>query len=187
MTAGIAKRFNRTHGRTGTPEYVAWLGMKQRCFYPKHIGHRDYSDRGIVVCERYKESFEDFLSDIGTKPAPTHSIDRRDNDGHYSCGKCPQCLENGWDFNIRWATREQQSDNTRRTIRYTFDGHTLTVSEWARLLGIPKHRIYNRLHKGWPIEMALTKPPDAHRRVMGAGRRTSGALSGDEQGELFSE
>lgn len=93
----------RAHGMSNTPEYVAWLNMKARC-REDHERSKDYASRGISVCKRW-EVFSAFLSDMGPRPSPTHSIDRIDNDKGYSPTNC------------RWATPSQQAQNQRRSVR----------------------------------------------------------------------
>lgn len=136
-------------------EFFAWVSMRWRCFKKTYKRWDDYGGRGITVCRRWDSSFRDFLTDVGEKPSPEMSIDRIDNDGHYSCGKCEHCAENGWAANCRWATSRQQMTNTRRNVRVTFRGETKTVSEWAEVLDISEHAIRTRLRRGWSPEQAL--------------------------------
>jgi len=82
-------------------EYRIWSGIKQRCLNPKIPWWKNYGGRGIQVCERWLQSYKAFLADMGRRPAPHLSIDRRDNDGNYEPGNC------------RWATRSEQQRNKR--------------------------------------------------------------------------
>lgn len=89
-----------THGRTRTPEYRAWAAMIQRCENPKAANFAAYGGRGIAVCDRWKD-FQNFLADMGERPAPELSIERKDNDRGYEPDNC------------KWATRSEQAHNTR--------------------------------------------------------------------------
>lgn len=98
---------NRTHGhctgangrRTGT--WRIWLGMKQRILNPNTKKFHNYGGRGITICDRWKDSFENFLADMGECPSKLLSIDRKDNNGNYEPGNC------------RWATSKEQRANQR--------------------------------------------------------------------------
>ncbi len=104
-------RRNRTHGE-GHPdrrsrEYKAWGSMKDRCYRPKNIRYAQYGGRGIAVCERWRDSFENFLADMGRKPSPRHQLDRYpNNDGDYEPG------------NVRWATLQEQRRNRPTPKKY---------------------------------------------------------------------
>lgn len=98
---------NLSHGKSASPEYIIWKGMRQRCRNPNHERYADYGARGIDVCSRWN-SFEKFISDMGPRPSVAHSIDRYpDNNGNYDPANC------------RWATAIQQRQNRRDTISVT--------------------------------------------------------------------
>lgn len=132
-----------THGLTGSPEYEAWRQMIQRCTNPRSRGWRNYGGRGILVCDRWRNSFEAFLADVGPRPTPDHSLDRINNSRGYEPGNC------------RWATRQQQGRNRRTNVLLTHEGHTLSAKEWAELLSVPHNRIYQRLYRRLPMNLIL--------------------------------
>lgn len=106
-TASLIHGHTKRNGsRKQTSEYGTWQSMIRRCTVPGLRDYKNYGGRGITVCERWRTSFADFLSDMGTKPSVAHSIDRIDNDGNYEPGNC------------RWATRADQSVN-RRNVKMT--------------------------------------------------------------------
>jgi hypothetical protein len=145
MVARNAAINNRTHGRSRTYIYAVWRGMMVRCHKPTATSYPNYGARGIVVCERWHK-FENFLADIGERPSSNHSLDRIDNDGNYEPGNC------------RWATQEEQLNNTRVNVKITYNGETLTAIQWARKLGMAPHTVYNRHSKGWSPERIFTTP-----------------------------
>lgn len=143
------KNFRHGHCWTGrrkvSSEYRAWCQAKQRCVNSRNPSYQDYGGRGIQMCERWLNSFESFLADMGPKPSPDHSIERDDVDGHYEPSNC------------RWATDAEQANNTRRNRRLTFDGVTRTLTEWAAVIGITPSALHGRL-KRMSLERALTLP-----------------------------
>lgn len=106
------KTIRLTHGhkkeRKRSPEYASWQAMKSRCMDKNNQAWKYYGGRGITVCERWINSFENFLADMGKKPSGGGwSIDRfPDNDGNYEPGNC------------RWATQKEQMSNTRTRRSY---------------------------------------------------------------------
>lgn len=133
----------RRHGQLNTPEYHAWKNAKARCHTPSSQAYADYGARGIRMCDRWRDSFETFLRDVGLRPSPLHSLDRIDNEGHYEPG------------NVRWATLSQQNTNRRNGRRLTHDGRTMNVLDWARFLGISPQTITRRLKRQLPLDRVL--------------------------------
>lgn len=136
----------RRHGKTRTPEYYSWCAMLARC-YNTHLPHYgNYGGRGISVCQRWVNSFEAFIEDMGMKPSRTHSIGRIDNNGDYSPDNC------------RWETQYQQARNTRRNRLLTYKGRTMCLTDWAGMFGINWGTFYSRVAKGMSTEEALETP-----------------------------
>ncbi len=140
MRTHAAKTFLK-HGFGSTkdrvPEYESWSGMIQRCTNPKNAKYPRYGGRGITVCDRWRGSFEFFLSDMGFKPTPAHSIDRKDNDGNYDPDNC------------RWAIPIEQARNTSRNRRYDFGGKLQTPAEAVTETSISLASLKTRLERGW--------------------------------------
>jgi hypothetical protein len=132
-----------THGDSKTALYTKWRSMHERCTNPSHASYSLYGGRGIKVCERWNR-YEAFKSDMGKMP-PGTSLDRIDANGDYEPTNC------------RWATNEQQANNTRANVHITFNGQTKTLSQWARSTGQTFSRLWYRLDHGWPIGEALTR------------------------------
>lgn len=138
---------NRTHFKTNTPEYRIWRGMKSRCYNSKERAYPRYGGRGIKICDRWRDSFENFLSDMGERPSKNHSIDRIDNDGGY----CPE--------NCRWATRKQQNSNYSRNFMVTYNGVTKTLTSWCEDLNLNYATIHSRIKVyGYSPEEAFNRP-----------------------------
>lgn len=138
----------RVHGGRHTAEYATWGRIKERCYNPNNPRYKDYGGRGITICSEWKDDYVRFLADMGPRPSPEHSIDRRDNDLGYSKANC------------YWATHQEQNSNTRRNVLLTFNGVTLTTAEWARRTGMAHLTIRGRLHAGWTVEETLTTAPN---------------------------
>ncbi len=97
------------HGMSCTPEYQSWIGMKARCCNPKSTQYPYYGARGIRICDRWLNSFENFYKDMGKCPKGK-TLDRIDNDRGYMPGNC------------RWATWKQQIHNRRKFRMHEVDG-----------------------------------------------------------------
>lgn len=136
---------NIKHGDLASVEYRAWSEIKRRCYNRNCLSFKNYGGRGIVMCDRWLNSYSDFLSDMGRKPSPSHSLDRIDVNRGYEPDNC------------RWATKQEQNSNTRRNRFIEHSGKRLTLSEWSRITGIPRITIGRRIdYFGWSVERALT-------------------------------
>lgn len=138
-----------------TPEYGSWRKMHARCDYPGQYGYEMYGGNGVTICKRWRESFLNFLNDMGEKPNNIHSVDRIDGEGNYSCGHCEECVANGWPANCRWATPQEQSDNSKRSIMLAHGDITLSIRGWSKRLGVSHSTISYRLKQGWTVEQIV--------------------------------
>jgi hypothetical protein len=177
---------NRKHLMAGTSIYKTWCGFRKRCNDPGDKNYGNYGGRGITVCDRWNNSFENFYADMGSRP-PGMTLDRRDNDGPYSPENC------------RWATKLEQTRNRRVTNFVTHQGITLPLPEWCERAGVDYETTHNRLFKhGWSLEKALSAPvrrvirgrsaaaaPEVLRlRVLGLKQRDIAAATGLSQSQV---
>lgn len=153
ISCGCAKKetlslANSTHGcsRPKSAEYAAWTAMRARCLNPRHKSYPNYGGRGITICKRWLDSFEDFLADVGYRPSIHYSLDRfPNNNGHYEPG------------NVRWATVKQQVRNRRNNRLVTINGETLCVGEWVERFGLHLNRVNAAISTGRdPVEVLLS-------------------------------
>lgn len=140
----------RKHGDSHTVLYNTWIRIKDRCYNQNNPDYKDYGGRGITVCDRWKESYENFkedMSDIPCSKETRYSIDRKNVNGNYEPNNC------------RWATDDEQANNRRNSHYLTLRDKTLTITQWSKETNIPRMTIRNRLLLGWSIEDTLTIPP----------------------------
>lgn len=124
---------------------MVWRNLRRRCNNKKHRAYPNYGGRGIKVCDRWNESFESFLLDMGERP-DGHSIDRINNNGNYSPENC------------RWANRKEQARNTRKCSYITFGSATRSLAYWCEFFNINRNTVKFRIIRGSSPHQALTKP-----------------------------
>ncbi len=134
------------HGKRYISEYKVWLGMRQRCTNPNDTSYPEYGGRGIKICYRWLESFENFYDDMGTRPSKKHSLNRINNDGHYEPDNC------------EWATDKTQANNKRNTKKLEYNGSLVPIQILCERFKISKATLQARLKLGWNLQEALTKP-----------------------------
>ena len=145
---------HRTHGMSRIPEYKVWKAMRQRCYLKTSKAYRHYGGRGITVCDRWRSSFENFISDMGRRPGPEFSIERVNNDGNYEPGNCI------------WATWSQQAKNKRPAphpkrrvlspnqiieLREMRKAGKMKVIELAALFNVSRDTIRRWSKDGWGV------------------------------------
>lgn len=133
--------YKRTHGMTGTLTYRIWRAMKKRCYREDDKDYKNYGGRGIKVCDRWLNSFENFLNDMGQCPEDDqnknfYSLDREDPDGDYEPSNC------------RWVSFKEQQRNKNNNKRITIGNETNTQSEWAEIFNVSDQTICNWHKKG---------------------------------------
>lgn len=145
------KRYKGAHGECHkTPEHRSWQAMLARCTNSSHVAYSNYGGRGIKVCQQWqgKGGYAQFLADMGRRPSLAHTLDRINGDGDYE----PQ--------NCRWADKATQLKNRRVARLIEVDGEMVNVSVAAERAGISRALLRYRLNKGWPVDRALSTPPD---------------------------
>lgn len=126
------------------PVYSVWAQMKTRCLNKNHRNYKDYGGRGIKICRRWLD-FKNFIFDMGHPPTEM-TLERKNNNKGYSPDNC------------KWATQAEQTGNTRVSRRFTLNGETKCLSEWARCFGINERTLHGRIKDGLSFEEAINRP-----------------------------
>lgn len=154
------KKINFKHGHTSdyteSSEYNSWCHMKERCYNPNSKFFKYYGGRGIKTCERWLNSFENFIEDMGLKPSKLHSLDRfPNNNGDYEKTNC------------RWATKKEQANNKRSTMYINYNNDIKSLKEWCEILELNYKKTHKRIkYYGWSIERAFFDPPIPQDRLI---------------------
>jgi len=142
----LHKEVNITHGLSNTPEYASWNMMRQRCLNSKCEAYSYYGGRGITICDRWLNSFENFLMDMGYRPSDIHTIDRRENDGNYEPSNC------------YWATKEEQNNNVRSNVVVSYADKDYTLAQLSREFNINQKVLRDRINRGWSVKDTVETP-----------------------------
>lgn len=137
----------RTHGQSRSKEYNTWIHIKKRCTNRNSSKYPIYGGRGIKICDRWLDSFENFFKDMGKAPSSAHSIDRIDSNGNYEPSNC------------RWATIREQNLNKRNHRIVIYQKESMPLSEACRLAGVNYGSALYRINAGkhW---QSLPQPPE---------------------------
>lgn len=151
--AGVRSRAVTKHGFSRLPSgepnplYYLYSMMIYRCESPKSSAYKNYGGRGIRVCVRWKRSFPAFVMDVGKRPSRHHTLERRNNNGHYSPS------------NVYWLLKRRQGDNTRQSVVIEYRGMRRTMKQWSRRLGISYDALRFRRKHGASLEVLFSKKP----------------------------
>jgi len=136
---------NKTHEKSHYKEYRHWAYMKSRCNNQNTHSYHRYGGRGIVVCERWNNSFDDFLTEMGSMPGEEYTVERIDNDRGYEPSNC------------KWATMAEQAKNKSTVIKVEYNGEIKNIHDWSKELKIPLKTLCERYHKGLRDEQLFFK------------------------------
>ena len=141
----MARERLTTHGQSKTKLYHVWHGMKQRCYYQKHISYQFYGALGIGVCDEWRNDYMKFYEwamESGYEAGL--SIDRIDDTKGYSPENC------------RWVTPTDQACNRRTNLVFEYNGKKQVLKQWANELGINYLSLYSKIKRGVPFEEAIS-------------------------------
>jgi len=138
----VVSTLKRSHGLAATPTYWSWQAAKARCYDKKSIHYAAYGGRGISMCDRWRDSFPNFLADMGQRPAGM-TLDRINPNGDYEPANC------------RWATVAQQGSEHRRANVF-WNGRETTIKAIAAAHGIPRTSLNKLIRRGLTIDAAIT-------------------------------
>lgn len=147
LSSEIATKESTTHGLSKSSEYHIYRTMVSRCYNENNKTYKRYGGRGIKVCDRWLNSFENFIEDVGFRPGKGYSLERKDNEKGYSPENCV------------WADALTQGNNCRSNKIIIIDGQSKTMAQWARFYNIRYSAVAQRITKlKWDYLKAFTTP-----------------------------
>lgn len=129
-----------THGKFHSKEYKAWTRLKSRCYNQNNNRYQYYGAKGIVVCGRWKNSFENFYADMGDMPGIGYTVERLDPKGNYEPSNC------------KWDLKKNQPRNKTNTIYIVYNYNKVRLIELCERTGLNRNTITGRLASGWDID-----------------------------------
>nr|DAJ74779.1 MAG TPA: PVL ORF-50-like family [Caudoviricetes sp.] len=142
----FAKQSFSKHNLTNHRLYNTWCHMKRRCYNPTDKAYKNYGERGICMCQEWKDNFENFYNwAISNGYKENLTLDRIDINGNYEPSNC------------RFATLKEQQNNKQNHFYITIYNRTQTLSEWCEEKNLNYGKILARIQSGWTIEDAFTK------------------------------
>jgi len=135
------------HGMSNTKLYYVYNNMIRRCYSPNNERYNNYGDRGIIVCNEWRNNIDSFFEwAIATGYTDGLTLDRINVNGNY----CPE--------NCRWASQKVQANNRTSNAYITHNGETHTIAEWSDITGLSPKLLYQRKRLGWDDSRILTEP-----------------------------
>src|SRR5688572_18454956 len=147
-TCGLCKPRGYKHGMAYHPLNRVYSGIKTRCYDKYSVPFKNYGGRGIKMCDEWLNDKTTFFEwAIKSGYGKGLEIDRINNDGNYEPSNC------------RWVTRKLQASNRRSNKHITYNGITMTLSQWDGHLGFRSGTMKARITtKGWTPHKAITTP-----------------------------
>jgi hypothetical protein len=139
-----------SHGMAGTPTYISWQAMLNRCQNPNHKNFVRYGQRGIKVCDKWQQ-FSEFHADMGDRP-DGHTLDRIDGAKGYEPGNC------------RWADGRTQQRNRKDLKVVEYHGSRILLVDAIKNAKAAEITVYQRIQKGWEPEKAIDTPACTRRK-----------------------
>ena len=131
------------HGMTGSAVHNAWNFIKKSCYNINDKEYEKYGAKGIKLCERWKDSFENFYEDMGDRPSDTYILGRINTKDNFEPSNC------------KWMTRIEKNNNRKNNTWLQIENESKTTSEWARISGTNYNTIKSRLRIGWSHKEAV--------------------------------
>lgn len=147
----------RLHHKAHTKIWGAWQKMKSRCNNKNNPKYPIYGAAGRFVCQGFMDS-KHFFKIVGEPPTKKHSLDRKNNNGSYTCGVCEDCIKNKYALNVHWATPKEQSRNVNTNFIVKYNGTEMCLSAAAEMANIRYKSVHARIKRGWSVDDALNTP-----------------------------